>query len=161
MRRRLAVALLTIGLVAGAAGPAAAAPAQGKEVSGPVTGPAMFTGVSDRPAGCSFAGGELNLTFDTKGDRSGILSVVGCVSTACCPGTFPFAGRFVLTAPNGATLTGTATSQDLLAPLPFEIMLHVESGTKQLKKLVGRQILLSSPNYSVGFSRFSGTLETL
>jgi hypothetical protein len=151
----LATTIVAIGLVAGVALPASAAPSRApaglvKQATGPASGSEMFEFGTN---GCSFVFEQFDLTVETQTGPV-TLRVSGCVDSG--PRGFTFSGTFVLTARNGATLTGTATGPAGNPPLSF--VLTAESGRKQFKRLVGSQFRLFAPNF---FGSLSGGALTL
>ena len=104
--------------------------------------------------GCSFVFEQFDLTVETQTGPV-TLRVSGCVDFGG-PTTFTFDGTFVLTARNGATLTGTATGPAGNDPLDF--VLTAESGTKQFKRLAGSDFRLFAPTF---FGSLNGGALTL
>ena len=149
--------IVVIGLMTGMASPASAAPERApqglvRQATGPASGLEMFEfGVN----GCSFVFEQFDLTVETQAGPA-TLHVSGCVEFGGGATGFAFDGTFVLTAKNGATLTGTATGPAGGQTLDF--VLTAENGTKQFKRLVGSQFRLSAPSF---FGSLNGGALTL
>jgi hypothetical protein len=109
--------------------------------------------------GCSFVHQAFDVTYTVDAHHTGSLHVDGCVDfTATFD--FTYAGTFVLTAPNGATLTGTATGDDAAAGI--HMTLTVAHGTKNFTHVTGTIAATGSwhnePPDTLGHGPASGTL---
>jgi hypothetical protein len=141
MRRLLAVlALMLVGTVA-AAPPLSAQDGSStlnRKVSGPFTGTTSWRFFGD---GCSFVHQVFDATYDTGSGREGTFHLDVCVNNRGTS-TFPVTGTFVLTARNGAALTGTVTGtitsvsvEVCFANLDFA--LTTTDGTRNLRRASG------------------------
>jgi hypothetical protein len=156
--RLLAAVLLAAGLVTGAAGPVSADAGVSKQVTGSVSGTQSFTVGAN---GCWFVYEEFHLTV--AGARPGKLEVSGCVNQLS---PFPnerytYEGNFVYVAHNGAALTGSVSGPLLTDTVRLDLVLTVESGTKQLRNVVGAMFRLTSLDFSPQLTNLTGTLEAV
>lgn len=150
--------ILVTGFMTGMALPASATPTtmpRGlvEQATGQVSGTEVFEFGAN---GCPFVYEQFDLTVETQAGPA-TLHVSGCVESGRGgPTGFIFDGTFVLTAKNGATLTGTATG-----PIGGrnDFVLTADNGTKQLRRLIGSQFrLFANPNF---FQSGNGTLTVL
>lgn len=97
-------------------------------LSGPFTGTASF---EFDARGCAFVFQQFDGTYETK-RGVGTLHVEGCVDVS----TLGFAGTFVIRAPTGTTITGTAEGTVFPLDLTLTVTRSV-GGTGQLRRLTG------------------------
>jgi hypothetical protein len=114
-----------------------ARPDLNREVSGPFTG----TTVVDFPPTCPVAHQVFDATYDAEAGGAGTFHIDNCVllPTPEDP-AFPVDGSFVLTAPSGATLTGTVTGTvlfDASGAAQLDFTLTVTGGTGQFQDVTG------------------------
>jgi hypothetical protein len=157
------LALSTFGIgTASAATPAAppggqAAPIT-NQVSGTVSGTTWYRFGAQ---GCSFVYQEFDITYLAEQGRrqTGSLQIQGCVGFDA-PSGFSQDGTFVLTAPNGAVLTGSVSGEIFGGGLALDLTLQVESGTRNFRRLTG-EIRLTSFDFfpSTEPASFTGTLD--
>lgn len=105
---------------------------------------------------------EFVLTSLGDGGRSQTVSISGCVDGPQGDFEFTFRGSFVLTARNGATLTGTVTGdvRPLSAGATLALTLHVDHGTRQLRNLTG-DIGVTSFDFFPETTALTGTIDPM
>ena len=104
------------------------------QVTGPFTGTAPFDFGTH---GCSFVFQTFDATYQTQ-SGAGTFHIEGCVVTPSTGDRFPFTGSFTLTAPSGATLTGSASGGLFAAStFDFALTLTVQSATGSLAGATG------------------------
>jgi hypothetical protein len=105
MRRGAVLGWVFVIVLAWASAAGAAASPLNRETSGLLNGTTVF----DFSPSCTFFGQTYDATYVTSRGDAGTLHVEGCaIANNIPPGfQFGFEGTFVLTTPNGSTLTGT------------------------------------------------------
>jgi hypothetical protein len=105
MRRGAVVTAAFVIVLAWASAAGAAASPRSRETSGPFNGTTVF----DFSPSCTFFGQTFDVTYITSRGDAGTLHIEGCaIANNIPPGfEFGFEGAFLLTTPNGSTLSGT------------------------------------------------------
>jgi hypothetical protein len=151
--RRIAAVLVAVVVGVGLATPPASADQArhlNERVSGPVDGTTEFEFGTN---GCSFVFQVWQGTYETARGRVGSFRLAGCVEAT---GDFPFTGTFILTAPNGAVLTGTVSGTVFGGPGDGQLFtLGLVDGTKDFRNAAGT--IQFTGNWSGG-TVFTGAL---